>query len=445
MKLIYSNNYKKRKQEEDIMKEKPVISVVGTGYVGLITGVAFAKLGFKVICVDVDKTKVDKINKKIPPIYEKGLKEALEEAVPKNLTATTNLKNAVLKSSITFICVGTPSMVEGRIYLKQMQDVSKEIGRALREKKKHVVVVKSTVVPETTEKVIIATIEQYSKKKFGKDFGVVMNPEFLREGTALEDFLYPDRIVIGSSDKKSINSIKEIYKQINAPVVECSFKEAEMIKYVSNAFLATKISFINEIGNICKKIGIDTNKIAYAIGLDKRIGPHFLRAGIGFGGSCFPKDVNALVYKATEKGYNARLLRAVLDVNSEQPLKLLALLDSMGYLNNHKKIGILGLTFKAHTDDIRESPAIEVLKGLMLRNSEFYIYDPMGMPQMKKIFPHLNYMENAQEVADKSDVILILTEWPEFKKVNFNGKKVIDGKNLFAENERPKNYEGICW
>ncbi|MCX6709522.1 MAG: UDP-glucose/GDP-mannose dehydrogenase family protein [Candidatus Woesearchaeota archaeon] len=422
------------------------ISIIGTGYVGLITGAAFAKLGFKVICVDRNKAKVDKINSGIATIYEEGLPETLSAYAPKMLYATTDLKKAVLDSSVTFICVGTPSLIEGRIYLQQMQDVAMEIGTALKsDRKKHVIVVKSTVVPETTEKVIIPKLEEFSKKKFGRDFGVAINPEFLREGTALSDFLSPDRIVIGSSDKKSIEYLKRIYHGINAPIVECTFKEGEMIKYASNAFLATKISFINEIGNICKKLRIDTNNVAAAIGLDKRIGPHFLKSGIGFGGSCFPKDVNALVYKATEKGYNARLLRAVLDVNMEQPLKLLSILDSNGYLNGSTKIGILGLTFKAGTDDTRESPALEVLKGLMLRSVELHIYDPLGMGQVKKIFPQLNYEKSAQEVADKSDVILILTEWAEFKKVKFNGKKVIDGKNLFREGERPINYEGICW
>jgi len=426
-------------------KKRFKISVVGTGYVGLITGAGFAKLGHKVICVDIDQEKVDKINNKEPPIYEKGLKEMLNEVIPKNLEATTNLNKAILNSQITFICVGTPSRKKGDTYFKQLDTVSKEIGAALKEKNKpHLVVVKSTVVPETTEKMVIPLIEETSGKKYGIHFGAVMSPEFLREGSALEDFFNPDRIVIGSSDPRSLKTIKLLYKDFKCPILETSFKEAEMIKYASNSFLATKLSFINEIGNVCKRLGINTNVIAKGVGLDYRISPHFLRAGIGFGGSCFPKDVSALVFKATEVGYNTRLLRAVLDVNRDQPLRLLEILENTGPLKA-RKIAILGLAFKAGTDDTRESPALSIIKELLLEESKLHIYDPMAMEPVKRLFPHLNYEKTAQDAVDNADLILILTEWPEFKKVNYGDKLVIDGKNLFDNNNKPKNYEGICW
>ncbi len=427
------------------LNKKFKVSIIGAGYVGLITGAGLAKLGHDVICVDIDQEKVDKINKKELPIYEQGLKELLNRIVPKNLEATTNLTKAILSTQITFICVGTPSRKNGDTHFKQLETASKDIGIALKNKNKpHLIVVKSTVLPETTEKIVIPLIEKNSKKKYGTDFGVVMNPEFLREGSALNDFFNPDRIVIGSSDKKSLNTIKQLYKSFKCPVLETSFKEAEMIKYASNSFLATKLSFINEIGNVCKKLGINTNTIAKGVGLDYRISPHFLRSGIGFGGSCFPKDVSAIIFKATEAGYNTRLLRAVLDINKDQPLKLLELLENTGPLKQ-RKIAILGLTFKAGTDDTRESPSLSIIKELLLEQSKLYIYDPMAMPLVKNIFPHLTYEKTAQDAVNNSDIVLILTEWPEFKNIDYGSKLVIDGKNLFDNNNRPENYEGICW
>jgi len=420
------------------------ISVIGIGYVGLITGAGLASLGNKVVCVDIDKEKVDKINRKEPPIYEKGLKELLEKVVPNNLRATTELKKTVNDTSITFICVGTPSRKKGDTYFKQLDDVSKEIGLALKEKQQgHLIIVKSTVLPGTTEDKVIKAVEKYSGKKYGIHFGAVMNPEFLREGSALDDFFNPDRIVLGSTDPKSLKSARKIYGNFKCPVLEATFKEAEMIKYASNSFLATKLSFINEVGNVCKRLGINTNIIAKGMGLDYRISPHFLRSGIGFGGSCFPKDVSALVFKATEVGYNTKLLRTVLDVNHDQPLRLLELLENTGPLKQ-RKIAILGLTFKAGTDDIRESPALSIIKELLLEESELHIYDPMAMSHVKNLFPHLKYEETAQDAVNNSEIVLILTEWPEFKKVDYGEKLVIDGKNLF-DGDRPKNYEGICW
>ncbi|MEM3373786.1 MAG: UDP-glucose/GDP-mannose dehydrogenase family protein [Candidatus Woesearchaeota archaeon] len=435
-----SKENKKQKNEK-----KEVLSVIGLGYVGLIQAAGMAKLGYKVIGLDIDKEKVEKINKQIPPIYEKGLKELLEEIVPRYFTATTDMKEAIMNSDITFISVGTPSKKEGSMSMHQLESVVKEIAPMLKDKKYHIFVVKSTVIPGTCENIVIKNIENLSGKKFGKDFSVVMNPEFLKEGEAIEDFFKPDRIVLGSSDKKALEKIKEIYSSFTCPILETGFKEAEMIKYASNAFLATKISFINEIGNISKRMGIDANMVAKGMGLDKRINPYFLRSGIGFGGSCFPKDVNALVYKATEIGYTPRLLRAVLDVNRDQPIRLLEILEQKGPIKG-KKIGILGLTFKAGTDDTRESPALQVVKELMMEEADLILYDPEAMEKVKKYFPHLKYAKTGQEVIDKSDIILILTEWPQFRELNYGNKLVIDGKNLFYDKpNKPKNYEGLCW
>ena len=419
------------------------VSVIGGGYVGVVTSVGLAKLGNKVICMDIDKERVSRLNNKEEPFYEKGLKELLNEVVPSNLQATTDIKKAILNSEITFICVGTPSRKHGEIKLEQVRQVSEDIGKILKDKTDfHVVVVKSTVVPETLEKTVIPTIEKSSGKLFGKGFGACMNPEFLKEGSALDDFFKPDRIVIGSSDKRSIEMLREIYNGFECPILETSFKEAEMIKYASNAFLATKISFINEIGNICKKLDINTNAVAKGVGLDYRISPHFLKSGIGFGGSCFPKDVSALVYKATENGYHPRLLRAVLDVNKEQPIKLLELLEHIHL--KHKRVAILGLTFKAHTDDVRESPSLFIIKELIMEQAELFLYDPMGMREVMQLFPHLNYAGSAQDAIDKADIVLLLTDWPEFKALDYGEKLVIDGKNVF-DGKRPKNYQGICW
>jgi UDPglucose 6-dehydrogenase len=422
------------------------LSVIGLGYVGLIQAAGMAKLGYNVIGIDIDKNKIENINNHVPPIYEKGLKELLQKIVPGKFIATDDMEKAIKNSDVTFICVGTPSKKQGEMSLHQLENVLKQLGQILKEKEYHIFVIKSTVVPGTCENIVIKGLEESSGKIHGKDFGVVMNPEFLREGEALEDFFEPDRVVLGSSDKKSLLTVKELYSSFNCPILLTEFKEAEMIKYASNALLATKISFINEIGNISKEFGIDTNVVAKGIGLDSRIDPRFLKSGIGFGGSCFPKDVNAIVYKATEKGYNAKLLRSVLDVNRDQPLKLIELVDkTLGTIKN-KKIGILGLTFKAGTDDIRESPALTAIKELLMEEAKISVYDPKAMENVTKIFPQLNYKKNAQEVIDDSEIILILTEWPEFKELNYGEKLVIDGKNLFYDgNNRPKNYEGICW
>jgi UDPglucose 6-dehydrogenase len=419
------------------------ISVIGTGYVGLVTGVGLALNGHRIVCVDSNKEKVEMINNKKPPIFEKGLEEALNEVVPLKLSASLDLKTAVLNSDVSFICVGTPCNDKGKCDLTAVENVSREIALALKEKESfHVVVVKSTVIPSTTEKVILPLIEAVSGKKFG-EFGLCMNPETLREGFALQDFLNPDRIILGLSDEKTKKAMNEVYANFSSPKFFCGFSEAEMVKYASNAFLATKISFINEVGNICKKLNINVSRVAEGMGMDKRISPFFLSAGIGFGGSCFPKDLSALIAQGKELKVNTFLLDSVVKVNEEQPKNFLDLIKSKTELKG-KKIGILGLAFKAGTDDVRDSRSIPVIKMLLEENAKVLAYDPFAEENMKKIIPEVSYENSAQNVVDSSDIVLILTEWPEFSTLNFKDKLVFDARNVFKRN-KPLNYEGFLW
>lgn len=423
------------------------IAVIGAGYVGLITAAGFAEKGHRVFCVDIDKRKIELLNEKKAPIYEKGLQEILENRVGNNLFATLSLEEAILNSDITFICVGTPTDKDGSSDLKYVKKASADIAKNLKDKEYHVVVVKSTVVPGTTENIVKPTIEKISGKICKKDFGLVMNPEFLREGIALEDFLKPDRIVIGSIDKKSGDIVEELYKDFNSKILRTDIKTAEMIKYASNAFLATKISFINEIGNICKKLGINTYDVAKGISLDHRISPHFLNAGLGFGGSCFPKDLKALIHEAKKINYNPKLLISVMKVNSRQPYKLVEIAKKKIKNFSGKKVAVLGLAFKPDTDDIRESQSIPVIKILLKEKAKISAYDPKAIDNMKKIFSNINYANSAEEALKDADIALILTDWKEFENLDFSvmrNKVVIDGRNV-VKNREGINYEGLAW
>ena len=416
------------------------IGIIGLGYVGLITGVGFASLGNKVFGIDVDEKKIEKINNGESPIYEKDLESKLKE-IKENFTATTKIEE-LRDCEIIFICVGTPSKEDGSIDLKYIKQAAEDISKILDSYK--VIVVKSTVIPGTTESLI-----KILGKKVGRDFGLAMNPEFLKEGSALKDFFEPDRIVVGSYDEKTKEILEELYKDFNCPKIFTNIKTAEMIKYASNAFLATKISFINEIGNICKKLGIDVYDVAEGMGYDKRIGREFLNAGIGFGGSCFPKDVKALIAKAKEIGYDPKLLQEVIEINEKQPFKKIEIVKKKVSNLKNKKIALLGLTFKPHTDDIRESRAIPIIQKLIEEDAIIHAYDPKGIENTKLIFPEnekLRYIEDPQEAIDKSDIVLLLTEWPHFRKLDFKDKLVVDGRNVIPKEQREGlNYEGICW
>jgi UDPglucose 6-dehydrogenase len=421
------------------------IAVVGAGYVGIVSGACFAKLGSNVICVDVDEKKVESINKGKAPIYELDLDEILS-SYRDRIHATIDYKSAIEGSEITFVCVGTPSLKDGGIDLSYVKQVVKNIGRILKDIDKwHDVVIKSTVLPGTSQNILLPILEKYSEKKAGKDFGLSMNPEFLREGTAAYDFLNPDRIVIGSFDNKSKEVLKKLYSDFDCPIIETSLSAAEMIKYASNCFLGTKISFINEIGNFCKEIGVDTYEVADGVGLDKRIGRAFLNSGIGWGGSCFPKDINALICWAKQNGYSSKILDDVVKVNDIQPLKLVELLKKHIPNLKGKKIGVLGLAFKPNTDDIRESRAIPIILKLTEEGAQIKVYDPKAMDNFKQQFPNIkiHYCSSADEVLG-SDAVLITTIWDEFKNLDYSGKIVIDGRRL-EKAKSAKIYEGVCW
>jgi UDPglucose 6-dehydrogenase len=425
------------------------ISVIGSGYVGSVTAACFAEVGHEVVCVDIDKKKMDQINAGIPPIYEEGLGELLQKHAGKSLTATTDYESAIRNTDISFICVGTPSAEDGGIDLSIVRAATASIGAVLAKKERyHVVVVKSTVVPETTEKFVLPILEETSGKVAGKEFGVAMNPEFLREGKAVYDFMHPDKIVVGAIDQKSGDFVSELYRTFKCEVTRTNLSTAEMIKYANNSLLATKISFANEIGNICKKLKIDTYEVMEAVGKDSRISPKFLNSGAGFGGSCFPKDVKALIGKAKEIGYSPVLLESVIGVNEKQPILMTEMLRrKIGNLAG-KKVAILGLAFKNETDDIRESRAIPVIAELLRLGVEVSAYDPMATENMKRIFPTIEYSGKAKDALEGADACLVMTEWDEFKqldsefkvmkeKIVIDGRRVIKAKNI--------DYEGLCW
>jgi len=421
------------------------ISIIGTGYVGLVSAACFAKLGNNVICLDIDEEKVKKINNSIPPIYEKNLEKILREN-KNRIKATTDYKNTIEKTEITFICVGTPSNKDGSIDLSYVKKVSEQIGKYLKNKKKyHVVVVKSTVLPGTTQNIVLPIIEKNSGKKAGKDFGLGMNPEFLREGVAINDFLNPDRVVNGSYDEKTKKILKEIYKDFSCPIMETSLNAAEMIKYASNCFLAAKISYINEIGNMCKKLGIDTYDVAEGMGLDKRINRSFLNAGIGWGGSCFPKDTKALRAWAEKQKITSKMIDSTIKVNEKQPLQLITLLKKHIPKLENKKITVLGLSFKPETDDIRDTRAMPIINQLKKEKAQIKAYDPKATKNFKKIHPDIKYYENANDAIKDAEAVLITTEWDEFKKIDFSGKLVIDGRRLKNAEKTAETYEGVCW
>lgn len=428
------------------------ISIIGTGYVGLSTGVGFASKKNHVICMDIDKKRIEEIGKGESPIFEPGLHEMLEKVLDKgNFEVTNDLDQAVMNSDVSFICVPTPTKRNGGTDLSFIEGVSMDIGSSLIKKDSyHVIVVKSTIVPGTTEKVIIPNLEEASGKKIGKDFGVCMNPEFLREGSALEDFLKPDRIVIGQLDKTSGDVLAELYANFSTPTIRTNLKVAEMIKYTSNAFLASKVSFSNEIGNICKSLGIDVYDVMMGVGLDHRISPHFLRAGIGFGGSCFPKDVKALAHKGKTIGYEPTYLEEIINLNDRQPHRIVDILRKRVGSLREKHVCVLGLAFKPNTDDVREANSIRVVRELTKLGAKIRAYDPKAMENFKTIFPDLTYCDSAREAISGSDACLVLTEWEEFKDLEnkdfdtMQNKIIIEGRKALNPN-RVGQFEGVCW
>jgi UDPglucose 6-dehydrogenase len=426
------------------------ISVIGAGCVGLVTAAALASKRYSVIVVDTDETKVGMINRRKSPIFEEGLDDMLSNCIDPNRLRATGDYEEILATDITLICVGTPSSTDGSMDLSYVTESARDIGRMLGAKsERHTVVVRSTVVPGTTKGIIIPALEQYSRKKAHVDFDVAVNPEFMQEGKALQGFFNPDRIIIGEEEPRAGDIVEKLYEGISAPIVRMDITTAEMIKFSSNAFLATKISFINEIGNICRKLGIDVYDVVKGISFDYRIGDRFLNAGIGFGGSCLPKDLKALVHSSRRLGYQARLLESVLEVNKNQILNMLRMVEEkLGGLKG-KTICVLGLAFKPNTDDIRDAPALEVIRLLMEKGASIKAYDPLAMPNAKSVLSEkVKYCSNAKEAVSNCDCVLVITEWDEFKdeslycgKVVFDARRVLDPKRTGMVCD----YQGICW
>ena len=413
------------------------ISIMGTGYVGLVTGVCLAKLGNEVTLIDVDKKKIEGINQKKPCIYEEGLAELLNVT---DIETSSDFKKS-FGSELIFICIGTPSGDDGSLLLDQLETGVRQISQVVGTKEEYCVVcVKSTVPPGTTRELVIPLLEE-SGKKAGKHFGVCMSPEFLREGKAIHDLMNPARIIIGEYDKRSGDTLANLYKDFSAPIVRTDLGTAEMIKLASNTFLATKVSFINEIGNICKQLNIDVYEVAKGMGSDDRIGSKFLSAGVGFGGSCLPKDLRGLIARSRQIGYEPKLLQEVLNRNDEQALKSVELLKKHIALKN-ATVGILGLAFKPETDDIRDSRAIIIVEALLHEGARVKAYDPLAAENFRSLFPQIEYV--AKEEVLNSDAVLILTEWEEFNKLDYSGKIVIDGRRV-PKAKGARIYEGVCW
>jgi len=434
------------------------ITVIGgTGYVGLTVSVCLASQGHTVYSVDIREDRIQQLQAGIPTIREKSLKEMLNDTLSKGVfIPSTDVKGAIKNSEIVFLCVGTPSQDDGSIDLSQIKKASLDIGLALKKGNGYkVVVVKSTVIPGSTENLVIPTLEKHSQKRAGADFGVCMNPEFLREGRAIKDFQSPKEtgIVIGELDKKSGDLLYDIYKEFDAEILRTSIRVAETVKYARNAYLAKDISFANEMANVCQGLGIDYLEVKKGMEMDSRIGSgRFLNAGAGFGGSCFPKDVRALMTKSVEVGVDPKMLRATLAVNEIQPYRLVEMTKWAAGTIAGKRIAVLGLSFKPGTDDMREAPSIKVVNSLLGDGAEVIAYDPEALETAKKIFgDRIIYAKSCIEALDGADACVIVTEWPEFKDPklyrHMRGNVVVDGRRILNPGafDSDFRYIGVGW
>lgn len=409
------------------------LAIIGSGYVGLVTGTCFAEVGHTVICVDNDTKKVDMLKAGKIPIYEPGLEELIVKNVANGrLTFTTSIKDAIDKSLVVFIAVPTPPQPDGSVDLSYIEAVAREIAVVLDDYR--IIVDKSTVPVKTGEKVA-QTINRYNKK--GVTFDVVSNPEFLREGSAVADLMKPDRIVFGTSTNRATEAMKEVYKPFNAPILVTDLNSAELIKHASNSFLALKISYINAVAAICEASGADVEKVAEGMGADHRIGRAFLNAGIGYGGSCFPKDLSAFIRISDDLGYDFRLLKEVEEINRNQRDRFLKKIRETLWVLREKKIGVLGLAFKGNTDDVRSSVAIELVKQMVAEGAKVRAYDPKGMEKAAPMLPGVTLCNSAEEVAEGADAVVVATEWTDFKtadwaaiKKQMNSPLLFDGRNL---------------
>src|SRR5213596_1275751 len=414
------------------------ISIIGTGYVGLVTGTCFAEVGHKVLCVDCDAAKIDLLKAGGIPIYEPGLRELVEKNVAeKRLRFTTSTREGVDASDIIFIAVPTPPMPDGSVDLSFIEGVARDIASAMTAYK--IVVDKSTVPVKTGEKVV-ETIQRYCKAKV--EFDVVSNPEFLREGFAVEDFMRPDRIVVGVASPRPVKAMQEVFAPYNAPIIVTDINSAELIKHAANSFLALKISYINAISLVCEATGANVQEVANGIGMDARIGRRFLDAGLGFGGSCFPKDLSAFIKISEQLGYDFRLLREVQRINAEQMERFLKKIADTLWVLKEKRIGVLGLAFKQNTDDVRNSPAIDLCHRLLKEGAVLRVHDPKAMEKAKAVLAGATFLNDMNEVAEDCDALVVATEWPEFKKLDLERARksmthpiLFDGRNLFDPKE----------
>jgi UDPglucose 6-dehydrogenase len=414
------------------------LSIIGTGYVGLVTGTCFAEIGHQVICVDNNEEKVKLLKSGGMPIYEPGLEDLVKKNVEAGrLSFTSSTAEGVEKSDVIFVAVPTPPQPDGSVDLSFMERVAREIAQSMTSYK--IVVDKSTVPVQTGEKVS-ETIKRYCKAKV--EFDVVSNPEFLREGFAVDDFMKPDRVVIGVLSQRPVAAMKEIYAPFNAPIIVTDINSAELIKHAANSFLALKISYINAVSVICDASGANIQEVANGMGMDLRIGRRFLDASLGFGGSCFPKDLSAFIHISEQLGYDFRLLKEVQRINSEQMDRFVKKISETLWVIKGKKIGVLGLAFKQNTDDVRTSPAIDLCQRLQKEGATLRVHDPKAMEKAKSVLKDVTYVDDMNEVAEGCDALIVATEWPEFKKLDLERARkalthpiMFDGRNLFDVKE----------
>ena len=425
------------------------ITIIGSGYVGLVSGSCFAEMGNHVTCVDIDPIKIEKLNNGVIPIYEPGLEGmVLKNVKNKTLFFTTNLNEPLENCDVAFIAVGTPMGEDGSADLKYVLSVAKSIGKSMQ--KRLIVVDKSTVPIGTADKVKFTIQKELDSRGSNLEFDVVSNPEFLKEGAAIADFMKPDRVVIGANSEVAFKIMKQLYSpffKTHDRIITMDIRSAEMTKYAANAMLATKISFMNEIANICEKVGADANQVRIGIGSDKRIGYNFIYPGAGYGGSCFPKDVKALTKIAKENDYNAKLITAVEEVNDAQKLVIAQkIVKRFGENLNGFVFGIWGLAFKPDTDDMREAPAIYIIKELVKRGAHIKAYDPKAIPEAKdqylKDVKNISYVDSKYDALKESDALVLLTEWKEFRSPDFSRIKLLlknpiifDGRNQYNTND----------
>lgn len=414
------------------------LTIIGTGYVGLVTGTCFAEVGHQVVCVDNDEAKVKLLKAGGIPIYEPGLEELVQRNVQAGrLSFTSSTAEGVEKSDVIFIAVPTPPQPDGSVDLSFIEKVAREIAAAMTSYK---IVVDKSTVPVKTGDQVAETIKRYCKTQV--EFDVVSNPEFLREGFAVEDLMQPDRIVVGVRSPRPVAAMKQVYEPFKAPIIITDINSAELIKHASNSFLALKISYINAVSVLCEAAGANVQEVAAGMGMDERIGRRFLNAGIGFGGSCFPKDLSAFIKIAEQIGYDFRLLKEVQSINAGQMDRFVKKITQTLWVLKDKKIGVLGLAFKQNTDDVRSSPAIELCQRLLKEGATLRVHDPKAMDKAKAFLPNVTYVDDMNAVADGCDALVVATEWDEFKKLDADrARKVMshpimfDGRNLFDAEE----------